>query len=192
MATNESKEIEVGRDDSAANALSVMPEFDRMFDRMFDGMVERFFAPRFNSVLGDWPEITRRAATRIQETDNYYVLSAEIPGIPKEDIQISVSGNVLTVRAERREESGAEESEQGYRRSYRSFNQSFSLPTTVDPDKIEANCENGILEVVLPKTEQAQPKRIEVRSGKGGLLNRLVGGGQGEKKETSQQKGTKH
>ena len=182
MAKNE---VDVKRDDrnlSVGNMSSMMPEFDRMFDNM----VDRFFGTRFNSLLGDWPDMNRRALTNIQENDNAYVLVAEVPGIPKDDIKINISGNLLTVHAEQNEESGSENSEQGYRRQYRSFHQSFTLPTNVDPDKIEASCENGVLEVMLPKTEQSQPKRIEIQSGKGSFLKKLIG------KKDESQKDVKH
>ena len=101
-----------------------------------------------------------------------------------------MNGNLLTVHAEHKEESGSEDSERGYRRQYRSFHQSFSLPTTIDPEKIEANYENGLLEIMMPKTEQSQAKKIEVQSGKGGFLNRLIG--KGDQKKSQEKKDVKH
>jgi HSP20 family protein len=60
-----------------------------------------------------------------------------------------------------------------YRRDYHSFQQRFTLPSNVDADKIEAHCENGVLEVLIPKNAKAQPRKIDVQSGKGGLSNKL-------------------
>jgi HSP20 family protein len=164
-----SNEVDIRRDDDN------LPGFDRM--------AERFFGDRFGSLIGDWPAVSaRKAMTDIRETDQGYVLSADLPGIPKEEIEINVSGNLLTLRAEHKEESGEEGQENGYRRQYRSFNQSFSLPSNVDPAKIEAHCENGLLEVWIPKTEKSQPRKIALQSGKGGFWNRLRGKSQGEEK----------
>jgi HSP20 family protein len=146
-------------------------------------LMERFLDDPFGSWLSEMPSVSRRALTNIKETDQAYVLSAEIPGIPKEDVDISVNGNMLTIRAEHREEEGKEDSEQGYRRQYRSFHQSFSLPSMIDADKIEANCENGVLEIYLPKTEANQQKKVQVQSGKGSFLDRITG-----KKDSSQGK----
>jgi HSP20 family protein len=189
MATENSKDIEVRRNTPASTqAMDVLPEFERVFDNM----VERFFGPRFNSLLGDWPGVNKRAVTNIQEDEKCYVLTAEIPGIPKEDVDINISGNLLTVRAESQQESGAESSGPGFRRQYRSFQQSFALPTTVDADKIEANYENGVLEIMLPKVEQAQAKKIEIQSNKGSFLNRLLGKGGQKASNQAQAKDIKH
>lgn len=158
---NDKKEVAVKSEKNQPTFLDFSPQFDPMFDHV----VDRFFGNRFLSNL-DWPESSRSAATNVRETDKNYILTAEIPGIPKEDIKISVNGNVLTIRAEQKQEAGSKSSEQGYRRHHRSFMQSFSLPTTIDADKIEATSEHGVLEINLPKTEKAQPKQIEVKSGK--------------------------
>ena len=138
-------------------------------------MMERFFSDPFSSMLSELPAVSRRAVTDVKETENGYIVSAEIPGIPKEDLDISINGNMLTIKAEQRKEEGKEDSKEGYRREYRSFYQSFSLPTTVDTEKIEANCENGLLEIFLPKTPEAHPKKVQIQSGKGGFLSRLTG-----------------
>jgi HSP20 family protein len=146
-------------------------------------LIERVLNDPFGSLLNEMPSLSRRTLTDIKETDEGYILRAEIPGIPKEDVDISVNGNTLTISAEHREEEGKEDSGQGYRRQYRSFHQSFSLPSMIDANKIEANCENGMLEIYLPKTESAQPKKVQVQSGKGSFLDRLTG-----KKDVSQNK----
>jgi HSP20 family protein len=165
-----SNELDIRRDDD------MLPDFERM--------AERFFGDRFGSLMGDLPMSgSRKAVTDIRETDQGYVLSADLPGIPKEEIEVNVSGNLLTVRAEHKEESGEEGREGGYRRQYRSFNQSFSLPSNVDPAKVEAHCENGLLEVWIPKTEQSQPRKIDLQSGKGGFWNRLRGKSGSEEKK---------
>jgi HSP20 family protein len=159
--------------DSSANLMSRTPS---MLDFVpgFDDMMETFFGNRLNSVLNDWP---------VTETEQCYVLTAEVPGIPKEDIEISVNGNLLSIRAEHKDETAA--NTKGYRRQYRRFQQSFALPTTVDANQIEARYENGMLEVVLPKVAEAQAKRIEVKSGKSSEANRTITSDQAKPKEQS-------
>lgn len=151
MAT---KDVQIRNDNRPVGMFDMAPDFE--------DMVESFFGPRFNSLLGDWPMSSPRSTSNVQENDKSYMLTAEIPGVPKEDIEINVNGNLLTIRANQKSESKGGE-QQSYRRQYRSFQQSFSLPTTVNPDQIEAHYENGVLELVLPKTAQAQAKKIEIQ-----------------------------
>ncbi len=172
------KEVEVRNESRSVGAFDLIPEFERM--------AERFFGDRFGSLVGDWPTLSNNGMTDIRETEDGYVLCAEVPGIPMDDINVSVSGNLLTVRAEYNEESGREG--ENYRRQYRRFNQSFSLPSNVDADKVEAHCENGLLEVWIPKTEATPSKKIELQSGRGGFLNRLRGKVTGQNKTDSNPK----
>jgi HSP20 family protein len=162
------KEVEVLSDRD--RALRVRDPFSEM-----NRMVDRFFSDPFGSWLDDMPTISKRSFGEIKETDDAYLLAAEIPGIPREDLEIDVNGNLLTIHAEQKEETGDLKGDQGYRRSYRSVHQTFTLPTTVDADKIEAHAENGLLEIFIPKAEAAKPKRVEVQSGKGGFMDRLLG-----------------
>lgn len=106
-------------------------------------------------------------AVDITETEGAFVLEAEVPGVDPENIDVTIEGNMLTLRAERRYES--DQSEQGYRRierSYGSFQRSFTLPETVDRKAIDATIENGVLRVTLPKSEASLPRRVQVRAGK--------------------------
>ena len=105
-------------------------------------------------------------AVDIFERGDDLVLRAEIPGVRKEDLDLRVEANVLTLRGERaRDDSVSEENYHRVERSYGSFLRSFTLPTSVDASHIEAHYQDGILEVVLPKAEDAKPKRIEVKVG---------------------------
>ena len=91
-------------------------------------------------------------------------ITAEIPGVGPEDVKLSLENNTLTIRGEKKQV--AEEKTERvhrYERTYGMFERTFSLPTTVDADRIEARYENGILNVVLPKVERARPREIEVR-----------------------------
>lgn len=84
---------------------------------------------------------------------------------PAKDVNINVNGNILTISAEQSEESGKADEEQGYRKQYRSFSQSYTLPSNVDPDQIEAQCDNGMLEVWIPKIQLADKRKVDVKSG---------------------------
>jgi HSP20 family protein len=104
-------------------------------------------------------------AVDIKEEPDCYVLHADIPGVRPEDIDISMDKGVLTIRGERRH--AAEESKEGYHRRERQhgvFMRRFSLPETVDAEAISAASKDGVLELVLPKTAEPQPRKIEVKS----------------------------
>ena len=106
-------------------------------------------------------------AVDLLEREDSLVLRADLPGLKEDDVQIEVRDNVLTISGERRAE--FEDSEQGYyriERAFGSFSRSLTLPEGVDSDKIEANFENGVLEVKIPKPEEVKPKRISI-GGKG-------------------------
>jgi HSP20 family protein len=99
----------------------------------------------------------------IYETADAVVLKAELPGISKDDINVEVKDNTLTLRGEKKFEKEVKE-ENYYRveRSYGTFQRSFSLPSTVQQDKVKAKFKDGILEISLPKAEEAKPKQIKV------------------------------
>jgi HSP20 family protein len=89
---------------------------------------------------------------------------AEVPGVKAEDVKISLENNLLTLRGEKKQQA-EEQSERvhRYERSYGVFERTFSLPTTVDPDKIDAQYANGVLTVTIPKSERARPREIPVK-----------------------------
>jgi HSP20 family protein len=102
-------------------------------------------------------------AVDIFEKGDDLVIRAEIPGVDKDDVDISVQHNSLTLRGERkREQEVSEESAYRLERSYGNFVRSFSLPRTVDSSRISAKYSNGVLDIVLPKAEEAKPKRVEI------------------------------
>lgn len=127
------------------------------FDRLWDEML--------GSVWGGQPRTEmRRPAVDVRELEDRYELTAELPGMAEDQVDIQVDGRLLTIGAKRNEE--ANESERkGYilreRRSFE-FRRSFSLPEDVDRDRIEAKFENGLLVLALHKAESAKPRRIEI------------------------------
>lgn len=104
-------------------------------------------------------------AVDIYEDKDRIVLKADLPGIEQKDITLDVEANRLTLKGERRlEKETREENFHRIERSYGSFVRSFSLPTTVDAEKISASFKNGVLEVTLPKKEEIKPKQITIEA----------------------------
>ena len=98
------------------------------------------------------------------EDSNTIKIIVEIPGVKPEDVKFSLENNTLTIRGEKKQI--AEEKTERmhrYERTYGSFERVFSLPSTVDPEQIEANYDAGLLTVTLPKAERARPREIPVR-----------------------------
>ena len=103
----------------------------------------------------------------IYEDANKLVFKMEIPGMEEKDLKVEVEGNVLTVSGERKlEKEVKEEQFRRKERHYGAFSRSFTLPSTVDPGKIEANYANGVLAIELPKHAEAKPKQIKVNVAK--------------------------
>jgi len=102
-------------------------------------------------------------AVDISEGEKDITLKAELPGIDKKDVHVEINDGVITLRGERKiEKEDKKEHYHRVERSYGSFNRSFTLPTTVDSGKVKANYKDGILEVTLPRKEEAKPKSIPV------------------------------
>lgn len=100
----------------------------------------------------------------IFEKGDDLVISAEVPGLEQDDVDISIENNILMLRGERKRKTEFEEKD-AYRleRTFGVFTRSFTLPKTVDSDRISASYKNGVLELTLPKVAQARPRKIEIR-----------------------------
>jgi HSP20 family protein len=99
----------------------------------------------------------------IQETADGFRLLAELPGLTKQDIQITLENNVLRLSGERKFEKDAKkESYHRIERTYGAFTRSFALPQQVNGEGIQATFENGVLTILVPKAEQAKPRKIEI------------------------------
>ncbi len=102
-------------------------------------------------------------AVDIFETNDSIVLKAELPGVKKEEIGVEVKDNTLTLKGEKKfEKEVKEENYHRIERSYGSFQRAFTLPNTVQPENVRAKFKDGILEITLPKHEEARPKQIKV------------------------------
>ncbi len=113
----------------------------------------------------DLSELAFSPPVDVEETDDAYLLNFDLPGISKEDVQIELRDNQLVVSGERKEET-EEKEERGNRlvkeRYYGTFMRSFMLPSNVNADQVEAQYEDGVLWVRIPKAEAAKPKRVEI------------------------------
>ncbi len=97
------------------------------------------------------------------------VFKADLPGVKESDLDISVTGNRLTISGERQEEKKDEGDQYyTYERNYGSFSRSFTLPEGVDVEHVQAELKDGVLNVVVPKKPEVQPKRIPLKTEKGG------------------------
>jgi HSP20 family protein len=127
----------------------------RAMDRLFDD----FMSPRLWRAEGEWA-----FPVDVYETDEAVVVKAALPGMNPDDVEISLSNDALTIRGEVKQEEKTER-ENYYRRElrYGSFARTVPLPTRVDQERAEAEFENGLLTVTLPKAEELRPKSIKVR-----------------------------
>jgi HSP20 family protein len=131
-----------------------LDDFRGRMQRMFD---EPFVLPLYREALGFTP------AVEISETASELLVKAELPGLRKEDVEIEIENNVLTLKGEKKEE--REEKEEDtylYERSYGSFQRSFSLPVGVKEDEVKADFRDGVLRIRLPKAQTARGKKIVI------------------------------
>jgi HSP20 family protein len=128
----------------------------------FEDVFGRSFLPAIWRRVPSEETIWAPAIDVVEKKDKFMV-KVELPGVAEEDINVSVTGNTLTIEGEK--ETGAEINDKGYyysETSYGNFSRSLTIPSTVDTSKIEASCDKGVLEIMLPKTPEAHPKKIAV------------------------------
>ena len=130
----------------------------------FVQMVNRFFTD-FAPVAAADQSRGFKPPVDIVEQDNAFIATVDLPGIKKEDIEISLDEGVLSISGERKLEHQVGEEGTAYRlieRSYGAFSRSFTLPQGVDFTKVEANFADGVLKLTLPKSEAAKPRKITI------------------------------
>ena len=137
----------------------------------FDHMVDSFLSPTVENTVNFQPRCD------VREAKDHYLVSFDMPGVKKDDIKIEVQNNQLAISGERRYELKEEEGESTLRheRSYGKFERTFTLPSTINAEKIEAHYEDGVLSVALPKAEAAKGRTVEIQSGQGGFFSKLLG-----------------
>ncbi len=138
----------------------IVSKFQQELNRLHGYGNDSVEGDRSNVVTSQW-----RPAVDVKEEDTRYVIHADLPGVDPKDIDITMEDGVLTIKGQRQSETRDEQV--GYTRVERVtgyFYRRFSLPDTTNSAEISANGKNGVLEVVIPKQEKAQPKKIPVKS----------------------------
>ena len=138
-------------------------DMDRLFDRFGNG----FGTPSLPHLFETDPNLSLAVpAIDVAETDKAYIVTAELPGLDEKDIDVSMTGDLLVIKGEKRQE--REEKTKNYyiaERSYGKFHRSFTLPSGIESDRIAAAFSKGILTITLPKSVEAQKqqKKIDVK-----------------------------
>jgi HSP20 family protein len=135
---------------------TIQNEMNRLFNTFFDGP-----SPATSGVYRRWIP-----AMDLVETENDFVLRADLPGLSESDVKIEVEDNLLTVSGERKAEH--EERKDGYvriERSSGSFRRTLTLPEGVDPEAVKANFDRGVLEIHVPKPEERKPRKVAISVG---------------------------
>jgi HSP20 family protein len=140
------------------NPLKEMVSLRERLNRLFDDSLFPTDWSKEDAAMGIWSP-----AVDLFEKNDHLVIKAELPGIEKKDISVDMKDGVLTLKGERKHENEVQDGN-FYRRemSYGKFQRSFRLPGDVDPEKITAQFENGLLTIEVPKPEQHKPKQIAV------------------------------
>jgi HSP20 family protein len=136
---------------------------DQMFDDIYSGTFPNLMQPT-QDLLGFEEEFS--PPCDINETDSHYLMTFDLPGVKKDEIKIEARDNQLVVSGERKKEHKEEAKGRiNQERYYGSFMRSFTLPSSVDANKVEAHFENGELQIAIPKKEVAQRKQIPIKEG---------------------------
>ncbi|MEM6736153.1 MAG: Hsp20/alpha crystallin family protein [Bacteroidota bacterium] len=130
-----------------------LPSFSNLFDDFFNTELGNWRRSNFSETNTTLPKVN------IKEDDNRFVVEMAVPGMKKSDFNIELDHHLLTISAEKKEENNSEDNKYNSREfAYHSFHRSFTLPDSANGDKIKASYEDGILEVAIPKKEEAKPK----------------------------------
>jgi HSP20 family protein len=151
----------------SGTALAPLTRERLVFDpfRSFDERMRRFFG-EVPGLPGEehWSLAAWSPVCDIYENENEIVVKAELPEVKKEDVHVSFENNLLTIRGERKlSEETKKENYHRLERSYGEFTRSFTLPSFVNADKINAEFKDGLLRITLPKREEARPRQIDVK-----------------------------
>ncbi|NJM33972.1 MAG: Hsp20/alpha crystallin family protein [Rhodomicrobium sp.] len=175
MPDNNTK-VTVGGGKQGSSVPQPMREWDpftnlqREMDQLFNSVRGGFWRSPLGHTVSDLEPYWRRGAGQalapavdIAETDKQYELTAELPGLQPEHVEVKLANGVLTIKGEKKEEK--EEKKEGYylsERRYGSFQRAFAVPDGVDAEKVSADFKNGVLTVVMPKSPEVQEKERKI------------------------------
>ncbi len=132
-------------------------------NRLFEDAVSTARSEEKDMISSTWAP-----AVDIYEDEKQLVLTAEIPGIEEKDVEIKIEDNTLSIHGERKlEKETREENYHRIERAYGSFYRSFTLPNHIDQDNIQAEHENGVLKISMPKKPELQPRKVKILKTKG-------------------------
>jgi HSP20 family protein len=153
--------VTVRKEQQPATTVAPVDPWDRWMRNFFGWDPFRELAPMQTMDRSFMP------AFEIKETKEGYLFKADLPGVKESDLEVTFTGNRLTVKGKREEERKQEtETYFCYERNYGSFTRSFTLPDGCDGSKAHAELKEGVLSLLVPKTPEAQPKKIDVKSTK--------------------------
>jgi HSP20 family protein len=141
------------------NPMRELDTMRTMMDRLFD---DSFMGPQLT-----WERASRwDLALDVAENEDHFIVKASVPGVAPDDLDITLTDNVLTIRGEVAGDNEIAHDRYHLReRRYGQFMRSVTLPTAVDSDNVSATCENGILALHVPKAEEVKPRRITIQNG---------------------------
>lgn len=148
---------------------TIQGEINRLFNSFFDAPVS----------AGEGAGRRWLPAMDLVETEDHFVLRADLPGLSEDDVDIEVEDHVLTISGERKAEH--EDRKEGYHRverAYGHFTRSLTLPEGIDPEAVEAHFDRGVLEVRIPKPEQRKPRRVAINVARGDGRQDTIEGGE--------------
>ncbi|HTL12055.1 MAG TPA: Hsp20/alpha crystallin family protein [Bdellovibrionota bacterium] len=144
-----------------------LSDFRTEVEKLFDD----FLTPSTRGWNADW-----NPAVDVEETADHYLLTVDVPGVTKDQLKLEVIGSQVILSGERKEERKDKSAAWHSERRYGKFRRSFTLPNGVDSSKVEAQYEDGMLRVYLPKAESAKPRQIKIASEKGsGFFGKQIG-----------------
>jgi len=172
ISNKENKENKKSRELSLRreNPFSLFQQMDRMFDNFFEDISwpfsRRSYTP-LNLLIRENEPIFRTPLANIKDLEDHFEISAELPGLDKSNIELTIKDDVMEIKGEYKEESKEEKEGKLVRREYHSssYYRAFNLPENIDKEKIDANLDKGILTVKIPKITPPKPekKKIEIK-----------------------------
>lgn len=139
--------------DPVRDMVTLREKMNRLFEDVFTGQSEG----------KELAASTWAPAVDIFETENDLVMTAEVPGIDEKDIEIKIEDNTLILKGARKfEKETKEENYHRIERSYGSFYRAFTLPNSIDPERIQAEHENGVLKITMPKRTELKPRKVKI------------------------------
>jgi HSP20 family protein len=159
-----------------------LQRLNRILDEAFSGLP---FPEQGNVITSTW-----FAPTDVSEDQNTLRITMELPGVDPNDVRLSLENNILTIGGEKKQQSeDSNERVHRFERTYGMFERTFALPNTVDPEKIEARYENGVLLVTIPKAERAKPREIRVNTSASSGSAQVRTGAQSQRVGSGQSRG---